>query len=421
MQLTSCQQTAADAFSKFLMSDDKEFVLAGAGGCGKSFLTKHLIDLADKQCRFIKLIGGNKADLNVSPTATTNKAAAVLKDAIHMDSVTIHSLLGLRVMNDFKTGGTYLKQTKNYEIQQDALIIIDEASMIDDNLLKMIRKSTKNCKVLYVGDKYQLAPVGSSTLPVFDGLLNQYELKSVVRQKAGSAIIQFAQGYRDALDTGKFPQVRSSGDEILQVDGATFQDMVDKEFALDHLNEENHAKILCWKNETVNGYNQYVRKLYTDSIRLEKDEYVTANVPLLDSNKRVFVKTDEIVKIDWISRIATEYGIDGAWFSIRGVDVFQPDNFWEAKQLLDGLARKKDWVNFFRMKELFADLRPVHACTVHKSQGSTYDKVFINLSDIGECRDWETVARMMYVAVSRAKKQVVLYGELPPKYNGGQS
>ena len=44
---------------------------------------------------------------------------------------------------------------------------------------------------------------------------------------------------------------------------------------------------------------------------------------------------------------------------------------------------------------------------------STYSKVFIDVSDIGKCRDIETVARLMNVAISRATDQVFLHGKLP--------
>ena len=59
----------------------------------------------------------------------------------------------------------------------------------------------------------------------------------------------------------------------------------------------------------------------------------------------------------------------------------------------------------------WVDLRAAYACTVNKSQGSTFDKVFIDIDDIARCNNGEQIARLMYVAVSRARNTVYLTGD----------
>jgi hypothetical protein len=76
------------------------------------------------------------------------------------------------------------------------------------------------------------------------------------------------------------------------------------------------------------------------------------------------------------------------------------------------------WVDYYHLKNNFPDLRQRDAATTHKAQGSTYDTVFIDLSDISTCHQPNTVARMLYVAFSRARTRVFLYGQLAPKYGG---
>ena len=56
------------------------------------------------------------------------------------------------------------------------------------------------------------------------------------------------------------------------------------------------------------------------------------------------------------------------------------------------------------------DIRSAEACTVHCSQGSTYDRVFIDLGDIMSCRQTSVKTRLLYVALSRAKKEAYIYG-----------
>lgn len=58
------------------------------------------------------------------------------------------------------------------------------------------------------------------------------------------------------------------------------------------------------------------------------------------------------------------------------------------------------------------DLRAAYACTINKAQGSTYDKVFIDLDDIKKCNSGNQIARMLYVGVSRARLIVYLCGDL---------
>ena len=64
------------------------------------------------------------------------------------------------------------------------------------------------------------------------------------------------------------------------------------------------------------------------------------------------------------------------------------------------------------IERTWIDLRAAYAQTVDKSQGSTYDKVFIDLDDISHCTSGARIARMLYVAVSRARHQVIFTGDL---------
>ena len=68
------------------------------------------------------------------------------------------------------------------------------------------------------------------------------------------------------------------------------------------------------------------------------------------------------------------------------------------------------------MKETFPDLRAKDSCTVHKSQGSTYDTVFVDLGDLSVCRNPADAARLFYVAFSRARNRVVMYGNLAERF-----
>jgi ATP-dependent exoDNAse (exonuclease V) alpha subunit len=65
-----------------------------------------------------------------------------------------------------------------------------------------------------------------------------------------------------------------------------------------------------------------------------------------------------------------------------------------------------------RIDSQWIDLRGAYASTVNKAQGSTFDRVFIDLDDIRRCNSGDQIARMLYVGVSRAKQQVFLTGDI---------
>jgi ATP-dependent exoDNAse (exonuclease V) alpha subunit len=69
---------------------------------------------------------------------------------------------------------------------------------------------------------------------------------------------------------------------------------------------------------------------------------------------------------------------------------------------------KQGWLNFYSIKNSLADLRPPFAGTTHKAQGGTFPAVFIDKININKCRDEATRARLFYVALTRASKNVYI-------------
>ena len=76
------------------------------------------------------------------------------------------------------------------------------------------------------------------------------------------------------------------------------------------------------------------------------------------------------------------------------------------------IESKRQMIHEAKLKNKFPDLRTRAAATVYKAQGSTHDSVFIDLDDIGKCRNDNLLARMLYVAISRARSQVLLTGDI---------
>ena len=77
---------------------------------------------------------------------------------------------------------------------------------------------------------------------------------------------------------------------------------------------------------------------------------------------------------------------------------------------------KQSPADYYLFSKRVLDLRMVDASTVHKAQGSTLDTVYIDLDDISKCTQKDLTAKLLYVAVSRARKKVVFFGDLAKRY-----
>lgn len=415
IQLSPSQQKAVDQFRAFLMDPaQSEMVISGFAGSGKSFLVKYLRDVTAAQLKVMTAL--NKEDnLSIKYTATTNKAASVLQSFLHEPVSTIHHLLGLKVENNFRNGKTLLKSTNRTQELGRTLIFVDEASMVDTDLLGWIRicKTRGKTKVVFIGDRYQLAPVSTGYSAVFRYPTNIVHLVEIQRQAAGSPIIQTSQLYRSLLDNGLpscWPALQHQAPAINLVTGSQFQQLVDNKFSRKH--EPNDLKILAWTNDRVIAYNKHVRRLYTSDPNFIRGETVVTNNPIM-SDSHIIYGTDTPVKITDVIPNTTD-GVSGFILEInQGVRAFMPADWAVARKRMKHYAKNKDWSNYFTIKDRWLDLRPLHAQTVHKAQGSTYKEVFIDMTDIGKNKKWQEVARLMYVAISRASEAVYLYGDLP--------
>jgi hypothetical protein len=420
LTLNPGQQAAADSFIDMLLDPQKKvLVISGKAGTGKSTLTKELIRLAPKVLELGNVIspGGRDPIKEMVVTATTNKAARVVADMIGGEPRTIHSLLGLSVRPDFATGQTKLVRGKNAQITRNSIVVIDEASYIDIPLISAINDGTLNCKLLLLGDKDQLVNGLGGRPPVFDSNLPTAYLTEVVRNQG--AIQEMALRYQEVVETGVWPTFELPDCPSVQhLDGAGFRDAVDTVFTKPDLAPDD-ARILCWTNGRVHQYNSHVRELRGLGHNIQADEVLITNKPIVSPAGTAY-STDSLVRVTSIGQEDTRHGIDGRMIHLGAVGlwVFAPYDQEEVKQLLKHTAKAKDWKTHFAIKEDWVDLRPIHASTVHKSQGSTLDTVFIDLDDIGRCTQPNTVARLLYVAISRARHKVVFYGKLPARYGG---
>lgn len=422
MQLTQDQQAIAVAFTSFLLDTSKtHFVIQGYAGCGKTFLTNHLIKTAYAQKEFLKNLTGIDSELNIALTATTHKAAAALANATSRDACTIHSLLRLSVQNNYKNGTTSVVRRHDSEVIYNTLIFVDEASMMDFNLLDLLNELTMDCKIVFIMDPKQLLPLYHNDCPVSLKGYETHTLSEVVRQAKGNPIIEYAEQLREAMETNQYIPEPPQTDQIKTVLGPEFKEAIVEAYTN---RAPTDLRVLAWSNARVNQYNEFIQNLLYPGLPLfNEGMYLVSNKTLSSASGKILLANEEVVKIEYICPKTTLFH-DITCYSIRvrranspeSVTLLQPVNFDVYTRVKNHYKRHKDWGAFFALENEVADLRPIFSSTVHKAQGSTFETVFIDVADICRNHKINEVLRLLYVAITRASKNVLLYGNIPEKY-----
>jgi len=430
-QLNADQQNALKKISAFILTPDKEFFLTGGPGVGKTFTTRELANLLPAILHnYNKAMGKKEKDMQLVLTSTTNKAASVLSAETGHEAQTIHSFLGLVPKSDYQTGVTLLKRTAKWQVHYNKMIFIDEASMIENNLYMLIQEATdKSCKIIYIGDKNQLPPVKEKLSPAVR--LSEhpdlhYEIQTPVRNANSPALLDLCNRLKTdiELETAK-PDLTSwtqHPGEIIYVNGDELQDLVEKTFGPNGTvkpdDEVLGSRILAYTNQTVIGYNNHIRTLLSLPNNPVAGE-ILVNNSHFQITKTSKVNAEEEVRIhdvegphdvaidDYNSMQAYSIEISSSFIPRSVVKVAADRN--QYLNLLRHYKKNKDWKRFYRLQEMFIDLRNREAATVYKAQGSTYDEVIMIMDDIFTSRDINQLRRMLYVGASRARKRIYVY------------
>ena len=408
--LTADQTAAKEAFVSFLLDPHEHvFVLKGYSGTGKSTLTGHLLESLSGIFKAARLIDPDFKEYEVQLTATTNKAAENLAFLSGQSVPTVQSYLGLMVRKDYKTDETYLARKKNAPDLYRKLLFVDEASYIDKELLKHIFQITKDSKIVFMGDPAQLTPVKTHGTPVFDAKWPGAHLSQVVRQAEGHPIVDLSTKFRHTVNTGEFFQFKPDGVHVRHLSREEFNQEITQEFSQPNWKFRD-SKVLAWTNKCVINYNHAIREHVGGSPDFEVGDYAICNSFVGTQGKSL--KTDQMVCITKISEPTVEEGVAGRYFTVDGsITLFMPNSLTERNARIKQAKAEDDYAVLSAIDTSWVDLRAAYACTVNKAQGSTFDKVFIDLDDISRCNSGDQIARMLYVAVSRARHHVYLTGD----------
>lgn len=473
MQLTPQQQAAYDTLLAFA-NGDTDYALAtleGYAGTGKTTLIGKLI--------------ANVPNLVVGVAAPTNKAVRVLREKIAAyngameeepqpadnyqrstpiaGTVTfgsIHSFLGLK-LQEKDDGSQHCTPSREPNIDEFDLLVVDECSMIGNDLFQRIIVAKRSCLVLFVGDPAQLPPIEprESVSPTFERVQMRCTLTDVVRQAKENPIINLSIMLRDAIESGLRvePEAMARVMPSLPADAGlvtgTQSDVIS--FAVYELQEGLDARVIAFANETVQRYNQAIHQALHGNTPMPfvPGERVIVHAQcqglacfddggLRYGIKKTLITSEECDVVDISEGRSERYPAVEAY----SVDVQRDDgqrvrvsvakdqdslqqeiasqfSLWrklkseaqllrQARRLdeADSVAEdaKAASTNAWGLRKAFAPLRHAYALTAHKSQGSTFDTAIVDLQDLHKMRSAFQFNRAMYVAATRASKHLAI-------------
>lgn len=402
--LTPQQQSIKDALMDFLFSDEQVIILQGHAGTGKTTLINQVLDEYTAVSELTCIIDPKHTPIkHFYLTAMTHKAKHALKNTTTREVFTLHGLLRLRPKLD-----TTLYTNRFSHIASNSLIVVDECSYIDYDTLVYLKGRLgvdNRIKFIFMGDKYQLTPVGLNHSPIFNLGCRELTLTHTVRQQNAPLIAQACQMFREIIaGTASFSPIKTDDRQIIHLAKKDFE----KAF-LQSFSQQKNAKIIRHTNHQVRQSAAKVFKHLTGrkewkvgDIGVCNSFYQQTSYPQL----RIYADTQLVVN-----------EVSGLWLPTVGAgcavtltlsDLDSPQSF-KVPVLLD-----PKYATQIADANGFMDFRPSYACTVHKSQGSTYDEVFINLNDFKTIyqKDEKATARLLYVAFSRARQTIYLTGDI---------
>ena len=349
-------------------------VITGGPGTGKTSVQRALLDLYKKRFPAARIVC----------CAPTGKAARRMEQSTGVPSATVHRVLGLIANEDGQYGDP--------ETLDADLVLVDEVSMLDVYLAeKLFRSIPATARLILVGDSDQLPSVGPGAVLkeiIASGRVPVVRLDQVFRQKNGSRIAANAKLIRHgnlSLEYGPDFEFYDSTD--MSVSAEIIESLYLQETA--RCGIDNVVLLSPYRQKTETGANALNQRLQ-GKVNPPSDGKMDAV-----HGQRRFRTGDKVMQIKNCEDINN--GDVGYITSITGTQT-------ESVIRIDfGDGRLVDYEN--------ADLDMLdlgYACTVHKSQGSEYKSVIINL----QCAHSVMLVRpLIYTAITRAKEKVLIVGE----------
>lgn len=455
------QSSAFNNLRDFIMDpdDNSVYVLKGWAGTGKTFCISVLVKYV------LQVIHPTHAWYKIAVTGPTNKSVRVIKKTSGLRNPrvtfqTIHKLLGLTEKITMEGQQIFVNNDSNFkpQISQVRLLIIDEVSMLNDELFTDILKYRGRLKIICMGDPAQIPPVGKpDCIPFRDELSDFYGIKTlhlrkIMRQKEGNSIIETSVKIRKNLGSEVNPiepltylNHKDEGIEFLNLNSSetrkNFQDILSKYFRSDKFKKNSEfCKIIAWRNKTVSSMNTLVRRIIFGeemcSSKILVGEKLIANSPIIIHDNLILFNTNDEFSVEkleikekkfYLNEFSPPMEARIKYYDARvsfindkdeidetDIEIIHEDSeveYQKISHLLKNIAiekkgKDKSWIKYYKFTRIFADVIFGYSITAHKAQGSTYDTTFVLEDDIDMNLNIVERNRIKYTAYTRSSRKV---------------
>ncbi len=467
---TSDQLKAVETFSNFMFMKEPNMamLLCGSAGTGKTSIASAMVRTLQRLAQKIVLL------------APTGRAAKVFSLHSGLPAYTIHRKIYRQ--RSFEGLDTAFNLAENK--QRNTLFVVDEASMISnqnstsanifgsgcllDDLIQYVY-SGKNCRMMLIGDKAQLPPVGLAASPALDvETLEKYGLNvvfanmdKVLRQSQDSGILYNATAIRrmTACDTFKdLPRIRFQNfNDLHIVTGSELIESLQSSYSKVGIDD---TIVVCRSNKRANIYNQGIRNMilgreeeltvgdrlmvvknnyyWTDKVaasRMSNVESEESRVsPALEQSMPAFLANGDVAVVRRMAHRQECFGFRFADVSLEFPDY---DGYEiDVKIILDSLSSESPALTREEQSQLFAgvtedyahikqrnkrlqkvredafynalQVKYAYAVTCHKAQGGQWKHVYIDQGYMTEEMLSYDYIHWLYTAFTRATTQLFL-------------
>ena len=441
---TDNQASTIVKFSEFLFSENKFelSLLSGFAGTGKSSLVAAMV----------KTLKGNQIKTRL--LAPTGRAAKVLANFSNEHAFTIHKQI---YFSGNEVAGQKVTLAKN--LFKNTFFFVDEASMIGGldstegfNLLEDLLNyvySGENCKLIVLGDRGQLPPVGQEDSPALsvDYLNKNYSrlhviqatLSEVVRINNQSSILTNA-SYLRTIEEYQTPLIlKTDSRQTIRIDGLELKEKLESSYSEVGMDE---TILLTLSNKRANRWNHEIRNriLYREEL-VERGDIlmvVKNNYHWLDPKSNIgFIANGELVKVKRVLQSEQIYGFNFTHLELSFID-YPDESDLRIIALTDSINAESPNLSRDKMKELFfavekdylhernkqkryqlilknpyfnaVQVKYAYAVTVHKAQGGQWSHVYIDYGFIPDEMKNKNYLKWLYTSITRSTDKIYLLG-----------
>ncbi len=379
-------ETQIKAIKKSL--ENNLLVITGGPGTGKTTIIKTIVELY----KLLNDLSEDELINEIALLAPTGRASKRLSESTNLPATTIHRFLGWnKELNKFKID--------EYNKDNSKLIIIDEVSMIDINLLDSLFKGlTDNIKVILVGDFNQLPSVGPGQVLkdiIESEVVDVIELKLLYRQNENSYIPILAKEINENNLSEDFLNIREDYTFLKCSSYSLKNNIIDlSKIIVDKGFDYKRVQIMAPMYATVNGIDNLNKELQDV---FNKKDPEKREIKYLDT---IFRENDKVLQL---VNMPEENVFNGDLGIIKYIIYANT-----SKSKKDEIYVDYDGNIVKYLPKDFNKIKHGFVISIHKSQGSEFELVILPIvNSYGRM----LYRKLIYTAVTRAKKKLIILGE----------